>query len=359
MIRNRVVAATLTCALSASFVLSPVAALAAGSDELQAQLDDANAQLATMYAQAEELSEKVNETQYQLDTTKAEIEVKQAELAEAQDVLADQTTSDYKTGGSNWLSIIFGASSLEEVISNFTALTKVMNAEAENIQKVKDLQAELDAKEAEQEQLLSEQKSEQAELDNAVAESEAYVSSLSVELQNAIAEEKAAAEEAARKAAEEEAAAAAAAAAEAQQTEETANTDTNTNTNTDSGNTSNNTANNGGSVSGGDRSAIVAAAYSKVGNASYVYGAGGPNAFDCSGFVSWCYAQAGYSAPHSSGAYTSWAQTSSPQPGDVCWKPGHVGIYIGGGMMIDAANPYLGIRKVSCAEDGIVAYYTR
>lgn len=352
MIRNRVVAATFTCALSASFILSPVSALAVGSEELQAQIADAQAQLEPMYAQAEELSEKVNYTQYELDVTKGEIETKQAELADAQDVLAERVSSTYKTGGVSLMSILFESSSFDDLISRVSYASKVAASDAQNIQTVKDLQAELDAKEAEQEQLLDQQQSEKAELDAKVSEAENYISSLSEELQNAIAEE-----EAAARAAAAEAAAQAAAEAEAAQAEQNNNTE-----NTD--NNSNNSSNTGGatysgSLSSGARSTIVSVAYSKAGNASYVWGAGGPDSFDCSGFVSWCYAQAGYSVPHSSGAIAgTLTQTSNPQPGDICWKPGHVGIYVGGGMMVDAANSTDGVGPRSCAADGIVAYYT-
>ena len=48
-------------------------------------------------------------------------------------------------------------------------------------------------------------------------------------------------------------------------------------------------------------STVVAAAYSKLG-CPYVWGASGPNSFDCSGLVMWCYAQAGVSLDHYSGS---------------------------------------------------------
>ena len=62
---------------------------------------------------------------------------------------------------------------------------------------------------------------------------------------------------------------------------------------------------------------ILSAAYSKLGT-PYKWGAEGPNAFDCSGFVKWCYAKAGISLPHSSsGQKNAGTQisVSAAQPG--------------------------------------------
>lgn len=93
---------------------------------------------------------------------------------------------------------------------------------------------------------------------------------------------------------------------------------------------------------------VVGAAYSRLG-CPYQWGAAGPNAFDCSGLVVWCYAKAGKSLPHSSGALASSGtriSISAAQPGDILWRPGHVGIYIGGGKYIHA--PHTGdVVKIS------------
>lgn len=93
---------------------------------------------------------------------------------------------------------------------------------------------------------------------------------------------------------------------------------------------------------------VVGAAYSRLG-CPYKWGAAGPNSFDCSGLVVWCYAKAGKSLPHSSGALASCGtrvSISSAQPGDILWRPGHVGIYIGGGKYIHA--PHTGdVVKIS------------
>jgi cell wall-associated NlpC family hydrolase len=92
-------------------------------------------------------------------------------------------------------------------------------------------------------------------------------------------------------------------------------------------------------------SPVIAFARSQVGK-TYRRGATGPNAFDCSGFTKRAYALAGLRLPHSSGAQAARARTISraaARPGDLVVGPGHVGIYMGGGMMIDAGNSRIGV----------------
>jgi cell wall-associated NlpC family hydrolase len=91
--------------------------------------------------------------------------------------------------------------------------------------------------------------------------------------------------------------------------------------------------------------AVLAFARSQVGK-SYVRGAEGPNSFDCSGFTKRAYARAGLRLPHSSGAQAARARTisqSRAQAGDLVVGRGHVGIYMGNGMMIDAGNRRVGV----------------
>jgi peptidoglycan DL-endopeptidase CwlO len=98
----------------------------------------------------------------------------------------------------------------------------------------------------------------------------------------------------------------------------------------------------------GAAAAAVAYAMAQVGDA-YVYGAAGPSAFDCSGLTMMAWAAAGVSLPHSSSAQMSSGtpvSTSSLQPGDLVfyYSPvSHVGMYIGNGMIVHAANPSTGV----------------
>lgn len=93
----------------------------------------------------------------------------------------------------------------------------------------------------------------------------------------------------------------------------------------------------------------VAVAQSELGK-PYVYGAAGPNAFDCSGLTEYAFAAAGVSLPHNAAeqyAVTDHITAAQLQPGDlVFFYPGiqHVGIYIGNGEMIDAPNATTVVR---------------
>ena len=91
--------------------------------------------------------------------------------------------------------------------------------------------------------------------------------------------------------------------------------------------------------------AVIAFARAQVGK-NYVSGGEGPNGFDCSGFTRRAYARAGLRLPHSSGAQAARARAisrSRARPGDLVVGPGHVGVYMGGGMMIDAGNHRVGV----------------
>jgi peptidoglycan DL-endopeptidase CwlO len=84
-------------------------------------------------------------------------------------------------------------------------------------------------------------------------------------------------------------------------------------------------------------------ALTRVGD-PYVWGAAGPNEFDCSGLVMWAYAHVGISLAHFTG--DQWNEgihvsRSQLQPGDLVFffaDISHVGLYIGNGLMVDAAT---------------------
>lgn len=101
----------------------------------------------------------------------------------------------------------------------------------------------------------------------------------------------------------------------------------------------------GGTIhNSGGVSSLIAVAQSKVG-CPYVWGAKGPNAFDCSGFVYWCLNQVGVKQSYLTssgwrnvGRYTRINNFSDIQAGDIVVVNGHVGIAAGGGTVIDASS---------------------
>jgi cell wall-associated NlpC family hydrolase len=76
----------------------------------------------------------------------------------------------------------------------------------------------------------------------------------------------------------------------------------------------------------------------------YVWGAAGPHAFDCSGLVLWAYAKVGISLPHFTGEQWNMGVhvgRNQLEPGDLVFfyaDLGHVGLYIGNGLMVDAPD---------------------
>ncbi|MDA8026928.1 MAG: C40 family peptidase [Actinomycetota bacterium] len=108
---------------------------------------------------------------------------------------------------------------------------------------------------------------------------------------------------------------------------------------------------------GAGAAAAVAAAMSEMGK-PYVFGASGPNAFDCSGFAMYAWGQAGVSLPHNAAAqYDSipHVSLSQLQPGDLVFyftPIDHVAIYIGGGEVAVADNPAFPIAVRSLYWDG-------
>ncbi|MGY2874556.1 peptidoglycan DL-endopeptidase CwlO [Marmoricola sp. URHA0025 HA25] len=99
----------------------------------------------------------------------------------------------------------------------------------------------------------------------------------------------------------------------------------------------------------GRAAAAVRFAMAQVGKA-YVYGAAGPNAYDCSGLTMRAWGMAGVGLPHSSSAQQgsgTRVSESELQPGDLVfyYSPvSHVGMYIGNGLIVNALNPSSGVR---------------
>ena len=108
----------------------------------------------------------------------------------------------------------------------------------------------------------------------------------------------------------------------------------------------------------GDPSSVAGYAASFVGLVPYVWGGASTSGWDCSGFTQYVYAQFGVSLPHYSGSQANCGMyvysLANAVPGDLLANGTHAAIYIGGGMCVNALNPYqgTGICSVSAAFGG-------
>lgn len=122
-----------------------------------------------------------------------------------------------------------------------------------------------------------------------------------------------------------------------------------------------------GQVGQGTIDQIINLAKQQLGK-PYIYGAAGPNAFDCSGLTSWLYRSFGYTIQRGAAAQTSNGYAVSKanlRPGDLVFfsnessggRVGHVGIYIGDGQIIHASTPQLGVRTDSLNSSWFIQHY--
>lgn len=104
-------------------------------------------------------------------------------------------------------------------------------------------------------------------------------------------------------------------------------------------NTSGTSQSTGSTSVSGNTAALIAYALQFQG-VPYVIGGTTPSGWDCSGFTSYVYGHFGIGlARTTDGQRGAGTRVSDPQPGDLMWKPGHVGIYIGNGKMVHATKP--------------------
>lgn len=95
----------------------------------------------------------------------------------------------------------------------------------------------------------------------------------------------------------------------------------------------------------------------------YVWGASGPDSFDCSGFVYYCYLNAGFKIQRMTAQdyYNSSTPTNNPDIGDLVFfgTPGnihHIGIYVGGGQMINAPKTGDVVRIQSVSRSDLAGF---
>ena len=350
--------------------------------------------ISSIQEQASALQAKQGELNETIGTLNEEVKALEARIEKRDASIKEQARSvQVESSNSNVVDLVLNAESVSDALTKVMAASKLVNANNDMMTQQKEDKEAVEAKKNETEEKIAEVQTTAVELEKKKGElvdqelaQQATVNAIAAEKETEQGKkdqylaEQAAAEaqrEAARKAAEE-----AAKQAEAIAKEEAANpaptenvtpveptTPTENNNNNNGGGqvvTPPTNNNNGGgqttptptpkpdpvqpetpTPAPSDASAVIAEAYKHIGK-PYVWGAKGPDSFDCSGFTSYVYRQAqgreigGWTVPQESAGTT--ISLSQLAPGDlVFWGSHgatyHVGIYVGGGQYIHAPAP--------------------
>ena len=336
--------------------------------EVEAQVLDLEMRASAAAERYNQAQLRLNETQARLDGVKNKVDRERRELTVARASVNDLARGVYMSGGVDTTLQVLLADDPTDFLAQSAALDQVAQAQAASMRRTQTAQLRLAQSEAElqdKERLAQGYRDEMAEskqsAEQSLAEAEAVLANLQEEERRRLAELQAQREREEREAAEQ--ARRLLAEQQEQQSQRPASQDepgagdqTNggqepANGGGQSGGEPSGPSASGGGFSGGGRAALaIQYALSQVGD-RYVAAAAGPDAFDCSGLTLAAWRQAGVSLPHYSYAQFSQVRRipdSELQPGDLVFYFGsgahHVGMYIGNGKMVHAANPRDGVE---------------
>lgn len=359
----------ITAVVTSSMIVTPVLA-APSVDDLKKEKAAKQSEVSSLQSQLTTLMGKVNTLESELIQTGEDITKAQGDLEVAQEKEKEQYAAMkkrikymYEAGNDSAFETLVTSEDFTDLLSKAEYVQNVHSYDRKQLQEYVETKQQIsdlkDSLEKDQKELESKQVEYEKQGDNL----NNLITSKSAEVANLDSEIQAAAEAAAREAAERaarEAAEKAAKEAERQQAaarnNNAASTSNRNNTTSNSSasvatkpsNSSSSTTTSGTNANGGS---IVSRAYSQLGK-PYVWGACGPNSFDCSGFVSYCLTGS-YSRLGTTLTFMGWTRVSNPQPGDVVTTATHCGIYIGNGQMIHA--PHTGdVVKVGPVQSGMI-----
>lgn len=344
-------------ALGATSLIIPEFAFAETAAEKQAEADAVRNQLVGLQADLETAGENYYAALDEQESAQRSMEEQQVKIDETteeieglQDRLSTRARSMYRSGSTTFIDFLLGASSFAEFTQNWELLNQINANDADLVDQTKAAREQLQAAKdefARQEQIAAQKAAEckqiHDEVQVKVQNATDLMNSLDEEARALLEQEQAAAAAAAAAQAEAEAAAAAAGGNGGGNGGGNQGGGSNDSGYQGGGGNEGGNQGGGGSSSGGgstivypggggsagDNSAAYSYACSRIG-CPYVWGAEGPDSFDCSGLVTWAYRQLGIELPHQSEAQMARAtrvvSVSEARPGDVLWRYGHVGI---------------------------------
>lgn len=373
----------ITAVVTSSMIVTPVLA-APSVDDLKKEKAAKQSEVSSLQSQLTTLMGKVNTLESELIQTGEDITKAQGDLEVAQEKEKEQYAAMkkrikymYEAGNDSAFETLVTSEDFTDLLSKAEYVQNVHSYDRKQLQEyvetkqqISDLKDSLEKDQKELESKQVEYEKQGDNLNNLITSKSAEVANLDSEIQAAAEAAERAAKEAAEKAAREaERQQAAASNNNSASTSNRNNTTSNRNNTTSNrnnttssssssnssasattkpSNSSSSTTTSGTNANGGS---IVSRAYSQLGK-PYVWGACGPNSFDCSGFVSYCLTGS-YSRLGTTLTFMGWTRVSNPQPGDVVTTATHCGIYIGNGQMIHA--PHTGdVVKVGPVQSGMI-----
>ena len=329
--RTRLAGITLAIAglIATGGIASPAQA-APNLEQVRLQVQDLESKAEAATERYNEARNELAEVRTQLDALKAKVRRERREMREILGAVDDLARAAYTSGGLDTSLQLLLSEDPNEFLAQSAALDAVQRGQASALRKTATARLRLAQseaavldKEARAKDLRDRMKEAKDEADDRYADAQKILDNLEEEQRQRLAQMARNEREAAR-----QAAAAAAAAL----------------------NSGGGSSSAGGGFTGSGRAAkAVQYALSQVGD-RYVAAASGPSAFDCSGLTMTAWRQAGVSLPHYSRSQYSVTRRiplSQAQPGDLVFYFGngarHVGMYIGNGKMVHAANPRTGV----------------
>ncbi|MFD5841349.1 C40 family peptidase [Streptomyces chartreusis] len=355
-----------TAALTSVALLSQTANASPSTDD-KPSLEEVEKKVDDLYRQAESATEKYNSAKdkttkqrKRLDTLLDDVAKRTQKLNEAREELGRNAAAQYRTGAAAPDTATFLlADNPQDYFDQTQLMDRMTGRQKESVDDYFTQQSETMEKRREATQSLETLTDSQNDLKSAKATVQQKLSDARELLSKLTAEEKARLaaiekrkqEEAARKAAE---LARQQAEAERQRQEEAAQQQESTQPPADSGSSDSSSADSSYATKA---EKALAFARSQIGK-PYVWGATGPDSYDCSGLTQAAWKAAGVDIPRVTYDQVNAGTTvplSSAQPGDLVFfydDVTHVGIYIGNGMMIHAPKPGTYVREESIYYDG-------
>ena len=328
-----------------------LSSLQAQRSEVEAQIQKIEQAIADNSAKMESTNAQIVQTQGEVDQLNSTIAQIEERIVVRNETLKARAVSYQASGGQlSYLDVVFGSKSFSDFIDRVGVVAKILDADREMIEAHEADKKEVEEKSKEVEQRLNDLNNMKVELEGMqaqIAEQKANNEALRTQLLNQ--ENDSMAEISSLQQQK----------AELQQAAEAARTAVTVSSNSQTGTSSGTSVSSSASipvsntaVSSDVISTVINAGNKYIGNSAYVFGGGRTSSdiangrFDCSGFVSWAFSQAGIRVGASTDSLKNTGtrvSVSEMRPGDMVFfntykTDGHVGIYIGGGKFIGSQS---------------------